>query len=212
VYLTQDSRGKLTRDDSKSNGFSADEDTTNQSRKDSTNRSREDTTHESRATEESLEKTTQITKSLERSPSVASGYETDNSTLRSSANDLPHCGRSSRTDTETFTSIDSFDISNDADDKLLASPSKVAQSSDVLETRTFSVGKSEDHGFGFSLMPDKFKQEVYIASVLPGGPCDGLLQPLDKITKVSLCHFCILSIVFILYSSIIFKLFSLEVQ
>lgn len=159
VYFTQDSRGKLTRDDSRS-------------RETSTNGSCE------MSTQDSLEKPT---KSLERSPSVASGYETDNSTLRTD------CGRISQTDTEHFTSMDSFDISNDADDKLLISPSKLGtvESSDVLETRTFSVQKSDEHGFGFSLMPDKFKQEVYIASVLPGGPCDGMLQPLDKITKVS---------------------------
>ena len=188
VYFTQDSRGKLTRDDSKSHEFSADDDSTNESCKSCTNGSRGNTTHESRVTQESLEKPTQITKSLERSPSVASGYETDNSTLRSSANDLPHCGSSSQADTEPFTSMDSFDMSNDADDKLLVSPLKVgtAEPSNVLETRTFSVQKTEQHGFGFSLMPDKFKQEVYIASVLPSGPCDGMLQPLDKITKVSM--------------------------
>lgn len=163
VFLKQDSRGKLTRDDSRS-------------RETCTNGSCET------STQDSLEKPTI---SLERSPSVASGYETDNSTLRNSANDLPQCGRA---DTEHFTSVESFDISNDADDKLLISPASklgTVDSSDVLEMRTFSVQKSEEHGFGFSLMPDKFKQEVYIASVLPGGPCDGMLQPLDKITKVS---------------------------
>jgi hypothetical protein len=177
VYFKQDSRGKLTRDDSKSR-----EEPTNGSCTNCTSESRETSTLESPG------KLTQIAKFPERSPSVASGYETDNSTLRSSANDLPHCGRSSQADTEFFTSVDSFDISNDADDKLLSSPTKLAnaQSSDVLETRTFSVQKSEEHGFGFSLMPDKFKQEVYIASVLPGGPCEGMLQPLDKITKVSM--------------------------
>lgn len=125
--------------------------------------------------------------SLERSPSVASGYETDCSAqLRGSANDVPLCGRMSRTDTEPFASMDSFDISNDAEDKIpLSARDKLcAQSPEVFETRVFSVQKSDEHGFGFSLMPDKFKQEVYIASVLPGGPCDGMLQPLDKITKV----------------------------
>ena len=169
VYFTQDSLGKLTRDDCRS-------------RETPTNGSCET------STQNSLEKPT---KSLERSPSVASGYETDNSTLRNSANDLPQCGCISQTDTEHFASMDSFDISNDADDKLLNSPSKLGtvESSDVLETRTFSVQKSDEHGFGFSLMPDKFKQEVYIASVLPGGPCDGMLQPLDKITKVSISSF-----------------------
>ena len=181
VYLKQDSRGKLTRDDSKSHELFADENSTNRSYTNCTSESREISTEESR------EKPTLITKFIERSPSVASGYETDNSTLRSSVNDLPHCaGHSSQADTEPFTSMDSFDISNDADDKLAASSSKGAQSSDVLETRTFSVQKSEQDGFGFSLMPDKFKQEVYIASVLPSGPCDGMLQPLDKITKVSM--------------------------
>lgn len=127
--------------------------------------------------------------SFERSQSVASGYETDCSTLRSSTNDIVHNGRMSRTETEPFAaSIDSFDISNDADDKLSYSPvvkiSSQSPISEFLETRTFSVQKSTEHGFGFSLMPDKFKQEVYVASVLPGGPCDGLLQPLDKIIKV----------------------------
>ena len=179
VYLKQDSRGKLTRDDSKSHELFADDNSTNRSCTNCTSESREISTEESR------EKPTLITKFIERSPSVASGYETDNSTLRSSVNDLPHCGRSSQADTEHFTSMDSFDISNDADDKLTVSSSRgVQSSSDVLETRTFSVQKSEQDGFGFSLMPDKFKQEVYIASVLPGGPCDGMLQPLDKITKI----------------------------
>lgn len=117
---------------------------------------------------------------LERSSSVASGYETD------SVNDVRQCGRMSRTESEPFASVDSFDISNDADDKLCMGDKKSPQSpsTDILQTRTFSVRKSGEDGFGFSLMPDKFKQEVYIASVLPGGPCDGMLQPLDKITKI----------------------------
>lgn len=197
VYLRQDSRGKLTCDSPKTQlSIKPFETSTNSS---SINRSSENLTRDSgstqeyrakkslvESTDESPERTRQNTRSLERSPSVASGYETD-STLQNSVNDLPHFNQ--RADAEPFTSMDSFDISNDADDKLLPPPTKVGNvdsSSDVLETRTFSVVKSGQDGFGFSLMPDKFKQEVYIASVLPGGPCDGMLQPLDKITKVSI--------------------------
>ncbi|XP_028397997.1 glutamate receptor-interacting protein 1-like isoform X2 [Dendronephthya gigantea] len=195
VYLRQDSRGKLSCDNPKTQFSTKPYETSTCS--DSRNRSRENLTNDSgsaqesrerkslvESTDESPQKTRQNTGSLERSPSVASGYETD-STLQNSVNDLPHCDQ--RGDTEPFTSMDSFDISNDADDKLLPPTTKVGNvdsTSDVLETRTFSVEKSGQHGFGFSLMPDKFKQEVYIASVLPGGPCDGMLQPLDKITKI----------------------------
>ena len=186
VYFTQDLHGKLTRDHSKPLELTTAQDKTNAPRENSTIVTRATVTNESRD-HESRERAKQVTKFLERSSSVASGYETDNSTLRSSANDLPDCSRGLQADTELFTSVDSFDISNDADEKLISSPLKlqINESSGVLETRTFSVQRSEEHGFGFSLMPDKFKQEVYIASVLPGGPCDGRLQPLDKITKVS---------------------------
>lgn len=116
--------------------------------------------------------------------SFASDNETEQFYLQKPIHKLSQSSQELRGNSEQHKNLELFPAVSDG----TATASDSAQN-DVLQTHTFSLKKCEEQGFGFTLKPDKFQQEVYVASILSGGPCDGMLQPLDKITKVSVKKF-----------------------